>query len=323
MFLDLKSTDDLVVVTGKEGGTVLGEGKGEDRKVLEGSLKGGSVELSDELLLREVVDLDRVTDGGSEPDLGGREGEGVDGRASLEGVDVLVVSKVPDVDEAVLASGGADGAIGADSDGVHVAGVADKGVTALEVGEVPDLDGLVPGRGDEEGLGGVGGDADARDPVVVTLEGELALTDGVPESGGLVAGARDDLTVVSGESNGEDVLAVADEATDGLAGGDVPETHGAVPAAGEDVSGVVGEGDVLDKVGVAVEGTERLAVDLGGLGEVPDHDGLVAGAGEESVGLLGGGGEAGDCAVVTLKFSTEFDGGHFWLSFFVVLAFFF
>ena len=225
---------------------------------------------------------------------------------------MLVLGEVPDVDEAVLASGGADGAIRADSDGVHIAGVADKSVTELEVAEVPDLDGLVPGGSDEEGVGGIGGDADAGDPLVVTLEGVLALTDGVPELGGLVARAGDDLTVVSGESDGEDVLAVADEATDGLAGGNVPETHGAVPAAGEDVSGVVGDGDVLDEVRVTVEGTEGSAVDLSGLGEVPDHDGLVARAGEEDVGLLGGGGEAGDCAVVTLKFSTEFDGGHFW-----------
>ena len=319
--VDLEDADHLIVVANEEGVAVLGEGKGEGRELLEGSHDLVLVELGDELLLREVVDLDRVTDSGSEPDLGGGEGECIDRGASLEGGDVLVLGKVPDVDETVLASSGADGAVGADSDGVHIALVADKGVTELEVGEIPDLDGLVPGGRDEERLGGIGGDADAGDPLSVALEGVLALAEGVPEPDGLVAGARDDLTVVSREGNRENVLAVADEATDGLAGLDVPEAHGPVPAAREDVAGVVGEGDVLDKVGVAVEGAEGLAVGLGGLGEVPDHDGLVAGAREEGVGLLGGGGEAGDCTVMTDKVGAEGDGGHFCYYLMVVLFF--
>jgi hypothetical protein len=54
----------------------------------------------------------------------------------------------------------------------------------------------------------VGREADAGNPVAVTvfLDGVLALGQGVPQLDGLVAGSRDDLTVVSGEGDGENVL---------------------------------------------------------------------------------------------------------------------
>ena len=66
------------------------------------------------------------------------------------------------------------------------------------------LDQLVPARGDNDRVLGVGGEPDARDPLLVTLvgDGELAVTEGVPELDGAVAGTGDDLAVVGGEGEG-------------------------------------------------------------------------------------------------------------------------
>lgn len=51
-------------------------------------------------------------------------------------------------------------------------------------------------------------EADARDPVSVSfiLDCVLALGQSIPQFNGLVPGTGHDLTVVSGESDGEDVL---------------------------------------------------------------------------------------------------------------------
>jgi hypothetical protein len=93
----------------------------------------------------------------------------------------------------------------------------------LAVGEVPDLDKLVPAARHDDGVGGVGGEADARNPlgVVVLGDGVLALSEGVPQLDGLVAGAGHDLTVVGRESNRQNVAGVANEAAGALAAGKV------------------------------------------------------------------------------------------------------
>ena len=57
----------------------------------------------------------------------------------VEGVEVLGLVKVPEHSGTVLATGGAEGAVGGDGDGVDVAGVAD--VVSLELAgrELPNL----------------------------------------------------------------------------------------------------------------------------------------------------------------------------------------
>ena len=107
------------------------------------------------------------------------------------------------------------------------------------------LDELVPAGRDDHGVLGVGAEADARDPVGVALlgDGVLAVTEGVPQLDGLVPRAGDDLAVVGGEGDREDVVVVADEAAGGRAGGKLPKTEGLVPRGGEGV-GAVGRDDL-------------------------------------------------------------------------------
>ena len=127
-------------------------------------------------------------------------------------------------------------------------------VLNLAVGQVPNLHSLIPRGRNDCGLKSVGAEANARDPVLVCLDvgdGELAFSESVPELDRAVTRSRDDLTVVDGESDGEDVFGVADEAAGGDAGLEVPEAELTVPGAGESELAVGGENHVFDEVGVA------------------------------------------------------------------------
>lgn len=104
----------------------------------------------------------------------------------------------------------------------------------------PYLDELVPARADNHRVGGVGAEAHARHPVGMSLvsDGVLAVTQGVPQLDGPVTRARDDLAVVGGEGNGENVVVVADEAAGGVASRQLPQTERLVPRARERVRAV-------------------------------------------------------------------------------------
>lgn len=127
---------------------------------------------------------------------------------------------------------------------------------------------------------------------------ELALAEGVPELDGAVTRTGDDLAVVGGEGDGENVGGVADEAASGGAGVQVPETEGLVPRGGESELAVGGDDNVGDEVVVAVE--DSLGVTVVGVitAELPDDDGAVTRSGEEEVGVLLRGGDSGDPALV-------------------------
>lgn len=146
-------------------------------------------------------------------------------------------------------------------------------------------------------------------------DGVLAVTEGVPQLDRAVTGTRDDLSVVGGEGDGQDVVGVADEAAGGGAGGKLPEAESLVPRGGKGVGAIrrdnlysllhqpkVGQQPldgaefsrgpggveetyaVGDDVGVALEGALGVAV-LGLVtGEVPDDQSLVTTGGQEHVG---------------------------------------
>ena len=113
------------------------------------------------------------------------------------------------------------------------------------------LDELVPARGDNHGVLGVGAEAHARSPLGVALVGDgvLAVTEGVPELDGAVTRTGDNLAVVGGERDGQDVVGVADEAAGGGASGELPETQGLVPGGRQSV-GAVGGDDLYPRITV-------------------------------------------------------------------------
>lgn len=305
----MEGADVVVRVSGVEDGSISrpGEASGEgDGLVLSCGGEVGAELVNDDLGL-EVPDLDSGGGGGAQPVPVGGEDKGVDDVSGLEGVKALALVEVPKHGDSVLSSGGTEGSVGGDGDGVEVAGVADEVGAELAVGQGPDLDELVPAAGNNEGDGLGGGEPNARDPLGVALvgDGELALSEGVPELHGLVAGSRDNLPVVDREGNGKDILGVANEAAGGLSRVDLPEAEGAVPGAGEGELAVGGDHDVRHEVGVALEGTAGETVVSLLAGEGPHEAGLVTGGGEDHVGVLGRGGDAGDPVFVGGEGSAE------------------
>ena len=204
----------------------------------------------------------------------------MDDVTSLQHIQASALEQVPKHGHAVLATGGAQGAIGGHGHGVKVTSVAGQVVFEAAVTEVPHLHQLVPaGRDDHAGgSGGRGhrGESHAGDPLGVSIldDGELALTQGVPELHGAVARSGHDLTVVGREGNGQNILGVANEAAGGLAGGDLPKAKGGIPRAGKGELSVGTDGDVRDEVVVALQGTASIAVVVLLADKGPHDDGL-------------------------------------------------
>jgi len=188
-------------------------------------------------------------------------------------------------------------------DGVDVVAVTREVGAELAVGQVPDLDLLIPSSGDDQRVLGVGGEADAADPFGVSLvfDGVLALTESVPETDGLIARSRNNLSVVSGESNAENILGVTNKTLGGGSGVKVPQAEGVIPRSREGELAIRGDNNVLNEVRVSVEGAAGNTVLSLFSGEIPDDDALISGGREDHVRVLGGGGDGGDPSTVSLK----------------------
>lgn len=160
-------------------------------------------------------------------------------------------------------------------------------------------------------------------------DGELAVTECVPELNGPIAGSRDDLPVVGGEGNGENVVGVAHESASSGTRGELPQAESLVPGGGESICTI--RRDDLDSVSAqkpndlqflihshlgktyAVGDDVRVAVQralwvtVGTLvaGQVPDDEGLVARTRQEHVWVFQRGREGGNPSAVTLKGTLE------------------
>jgi hypothetical protein len=93
------------------------------------------------------------------------------------------------------------------------------------------LDKSIPSSRDNDRVGGVGRETDTADPFTMSLfgDGEFAVAEGIPEFDCFVSAATDNLSVVSAERDGEDVVGMADEATSCFASVEIPETKGLIP----------------------------------------------------------------------------------------------
>jgi hypothetical protein len=157
--------------------------------------------------------------------------------------------------------------------------VANKVELELAIGEIPDLDELVPTTRDDDRVGGVRGESDTRSPVSVALifNGVFAFTKSVPQLDGLVSGSRNNLSVVSRESNTQDVLGVTDESSGGGSKVKIPETKSTVPRSRQAKLSIRRNCNILHEVGVASQNLTRDTILLFRFsGKVPDEDGLVS-----------------------------------------------
>lgn len=154
----------------------------------------------------------------------------------------------------------------------------------LTIGQIPDLDGAVPGPRDDHRVNRGGRESNAAHPVAVgigVLDCVFAFSEGIPELDRSVAGGGDDLSVVGGKSDTEDILGVPDEASGGDSDIKIPEAQGRIPGARQSELAVGGDDDVVDEVGMARQPALGDAVRAaffaagGFFGEVPDKDRFV------------------------------------------------
>jgi hypothetical protein len=275
---DVVHADGAVGVTSEQIGAVGGPRQGSAVRNL-GVLAGRRHVQSDLInhgLGLKIPDLDAGGGGGHQPVAVGGEDQGVDDVTGLENVQALALGQVPKHGNAVLATGGAQGAIGGHGHGVEVASVADQVVFEAASLDAPDLHELVPtGRHHDRGVGGRR-ESHARHPLGVAIldDGELALTKSVPELHGAIARSGHDLAVVGREGNRQHILGVANEAAGALAGGNLPQAKGGIPRAGKGELAIGTDDNIRHEVVVALQGAASIAVVLLLAGKGPHDDGL-------------------------------------------------
>lgn len=242
---DLVDSDVVVGETGEEQVSALvpcETGAADGLGVLGGvgAFHGGGLELHDELFGGEVPHADAGLGSEDEPVLLGGEEHAVDGRLNVGLSEELAVDEVPDDGEAVLATGSEVGGLGGHVEGVDLSLVSHEGVLQAHGLVVPDLDGLVPGGADDDGVLGVLVEFDAGNPVGVSvlLDGELALSHGVPNLQVFVSATAGNLSVVGGKRNSEHVSGVTNESSAGDTLLDVPESESTVPRSTQAISAI-------------------------------------------------------------------------------------
>lgn len=105
------------------------------------------------------------------------------------------------------------------------------------------LDEFIPASGNDDRVLGVGAEANAGDPFGMSLvgDGELAVTQSVPQLDGPVAGPGHDLAVVGRERDGQNIIGVANKGSGGVASSQFPETKGLIPRGRKRVSTIGGD----------------------------------------------------------------------------------
>ena len=89
--------------------------------------------------------------------------------SGVQRVQALALTQIPQHGHSILASRGAEGAVGRDGDGVDVSLMTDQVIAEFAVGEVPDLDEFIPSGRDDDGVGGDWGESHARHPFSVSF----------------------------------------------------------------------------------------------------------------------------------------------------------
>jgi len=190
---------------------------------------------------------------------------------------VLAIIKIPEHGLGVLAAGGTQGTVRRHSDGVQVTTVSNVVGLELAVGQVPDLDVFVPTARDNDGVLVVRREPDARHPFSVTffLDSVLALSQGVPQLDGLVPGSGDNLTIVGGESDAQDIVVVVLETASGASSRQIPQAQVLVPGSGQGKVTIGGQNDIGYEMSVTMETLIRNTVLLVITGQLPNDKRLV------------------------------------------------
>lgn len=120
---------------------------------------------------------------------------------------------------------------------------------------------------------------------------------------------RDNLTVIYGESDGEDVFFVSNEPASGLSRSNIPKAQLGVPTGRKGKGTIGGDDDIRNKVVVSAKGLTCVTIGIVVTGrrvrELPDHYRLVARRRKKEVGIFGSGGKGSDPVAVSLQRSAQ------------------
>jgi len=217
------------------------------------------VEFSNDSLGFQIPNLDSVLGSSAEPISGRRKDERIDDISSFEGVEGVALVQIPETSSSILASRSAESSVGRDSHSVDKTRVANQIVSELAVGKIPDFDEFVPTSRDDHGVGSIRRESNTADPfsVAVLVDGVFAFSEGIPELDGFVSRTRDDLSVISRESNAQDVLRVANESSSGGSKIEIPESKSAVPRSRQSKLSIGRDNNVGDEVVVSSQSSSR------------------------------------------------------------------
>jgi hypothetical protein len=303
---DGPNSDDIIGVTSEEGVSISRPSQGDwlDWQSLLSDL-GGLKSVNANLAL-QVVDLDGGGGGNAEPVSVGREHQGVNQISGIQRRQSSSLAQVPEHGNSVLASGSAQRSIRSNGDAVDVTSVSLEVVGELEGLEVPNLDELVPTSRDDQRLLNVRGESNAANPVTVSVMGDLVLelSKSVPQIDGLISGSRDDLSVISRESNRQDILSMSNESSGGDTSVKIPQSKGSIPRSGESELSIRRDGKVLDEVSVSLHSSNWDSIFRVLTSELPFDDGLVSRSRQEHIRLRLCGGQRGDPSRVSSQFSS-------------------
>jgi len=179
----------------------------------------------------QIPNLDALGCGSAEPVSVGGEDKGVDNVTSLKRVKSLSFSKVPQHSNTIFTTRGTERSIWGDGHSVQISVVSREVGAEFAVAEGPNLHKLIPTSRNDNWGRWRRRESDTGNPfgVAILNDGEFAFTKSVPQLHSAITRSRDNLTIVSTESNRENILGVSNEATGANTRVDVPKTKGVVP----------------------------------------------------------------------------------------------
>ena len=137
------------------------------------------------------------------------------------------------------------------------------------------------------------------------LDSVFALGQGIPQLDGFISGSTDNLTIIGGESNAQDIVAVILETAGGTSGGQVPQSQILIPRSGQGKVAVRGKDDIRNKVTMTMKALLGDSIVLFITSQLPNDEGFVTGRTQDDVRVLGIGSNLGNPAAVAFESSSE------------------
>jgi len=237
--------DQVVGITSKEGLSVSAPCQrntlrilGQPWRMVQEEVWNSLVQLSNNSLGVQVPNFNGWAGTSTQPITVGGKDESIDDIPSLERTQMFPLIQIPQHCSPILTTRSTQSAVRRDGDRVDVSCVTRKVGNQLAVLKVPHLNQFIPSSRDNQRFGAkftngsnIGGESDTAHPLSVTivLNGVLTNSKSISQLNGLITRSRYNLTVVSWESDTQDILLVANELAMTSSCVDVPQAESPIP----------------------------------------------------------------------------------------------